>query len=122
NKDEWVGNVEGEVEATLPISQTDPPRVDAFVDTSGASSGPRLVPAALRSIWISLVVKAVHPDFVYEGPGAHGIPILDSSAASFSRGSITGRPYRRRVLSLAVSLRNYTWGARRAAAAKEEWP
>ncbi|HKF41588.1 MAG TPA: PilW family protein [Thermoanaerobaculia bacterium] len=108
NKDEWVGNVDGEIEATLPISGTTSPQVQAFVDTAGpVATGGQLATAALRSVWISLVVKAAHPDMVYDGPGARGIRILDSAAVSFSSPSITNRPYRRRALSLAVSLRNY---------------
>ena len=104
NKDEWVGNVATEVETTLPIAATDANHsgVDAFIDTAVAS-GQRAVPA-LHSVWISLVVKATDPDLVFNGPGARGIKILDSTASSFS--ATTGRPYRRRSLSLAVSLRN----------------
>ncbi len=104
NKDEWVGNVATEVETTLPIAAPDANHsgVDAFIDTSVASGQPAV--PALHSIWISLVVKATDPDLVFNGPGARGIRILDSTASSFS--ATTGRPYRRRSLSLAVSLRN----------------
>lgn len=104
NKDEWVGNVATEVENTLTISASDPKHVDAFVDTTVASGS--LGASALHSIWISLVVKSADPDLVYDGPGARGIQILDSAAVSFS--AATGRPYRRRPLSLAVALRNYS--------------
>jgi len=106
NKDEWVGNVANEVETKLPISAADANHsgVDAFIDTSvPPATRPEAVPA-LRSVWISLVVKSTDPDLVYDGPGARGIKILDSTAVSFS--AATGRPYRRRPLSLAVSLRN----------------
>jgi prepilin-type N-terminal cleavage/methylation domain-containing protein len=106
NKDEWVGNVANEVETSLPISAADANHsgVDAFIDTSvPPATRPEAVPA-LRSVWISLVVKSTDPDLVYNGPGARGIRILDSAAVSFS--AATGRPYRRRPLSLAVSLRN----------------
>jgi prepilin-type N-terminal cleavage/methylation domain-containing protein len=91
NNDEWVGNVANEVEPLISSmnSSTDPKHV----------ANP-----ALRSVWISLVVKSTDPDLVYDGPGARGIKILDSAAVSFS--TATGRPYRRRPLSLAVSLRN----------------
>jgi hypothetical protein len=44
---------------------------------------------------------------VYDGPGARGLKTLDSAAVSFSSPDSTGRAYRRRSLSLAVSLRNY---------------
>ena len=104
NKDEWVGNVANEVESTLTISSTDPKHVDAFIDTSVPPATQPQANPALHSIWISLVVKSTDPDLVFDGPGARGIKILDSTAVSFS--AATGRPYRRRPLSLAVSLRN----------------
>jgi len=109
NADEWVGNVATEVQDSLPISATEPRAVDAFVDTSIPSGppNPSLATPALRSVWLSLVVKASDPDFKYEGPGARGMQILDSTARSFSSASATGRPYRRRFQSLAVALRNY---------------
>ena len=104
NKDEWVGNVATEVENTLTIStpSANHSGVDAFIDTA-VPSGQLAVPA-LRSVWVSLVVKSTDPDLVFNGPGARGIKILDSTAVSFS--TSTGRPYRRRPLSLAVTLRN----------------
>ncbi len=104
NEDEWVGNVATEVETSLPIAVADANHsgVDAFIDTS-VPAGQAALPA-LRSVWISLVVKSTNPDLVYDGPGARGIKILDSAAVSFS--AATGGPYRRRPLSLAVSLRN----------------
>jgi Tfp pilus assembly protein PilV len=107
NKDEWVGNVANEVSTTLPLSSTDPKYVAAFVDTSipTAASAPAIALPTLRSVWISLIVKSTDPDFVYDGPGARGIKILDSTAKNFS--TATGRPYRRRLQSFAVSLRNY---------------
>ena len=109
NADEWVGNVATEVSTSLPISSTEPRVVDAFVDTSIASGppNPALATPALRSVWLSLVVKAADPDLKYEGPGARGMQMLDSTAQSFSSPTATGRPYRRRVQSLAVALRNY---------------
>jgi Tfp pilus assembly protein PilV len=107
NKDEWVGNVAGEVSSKLALSSSDPKYVAGFVDMTipTGSSAPALAQPALRSVWISLVVKSTDPDFVYSGPGARGIQILDSTAKSFS--TATGRPYRRRLQSFAVSLRNY---------------
>jgi prepilin-type N-terminal cleavage/methylation domain-containing protein len=109
NKDEWVGNVSSEVETTLTISSTDPKSVEAFLDPSvqGGSSNLKPAKAALRSVWVSLVAKSAEPDMRYDGPGARGMKTLDSSAVSFSDASATGRPFRRRLQSFAVSLRNY---------------
>ena len=109
NRDEWVGNVATEVALSLPISATDPKRVDAFLDTSIASGppNPALATPALRAVWLSLIVKSSDPDIRYDGPGARGMHVLDSTAVSFSSPSSTARPYRRRLQSLAVTLRNY---------------
>lgn len=109
NKDEWVGNYPGEVETAIPISTTGVTEVQRFVDSSIPSGPPTpsLATPALRSIWLSLVVKSVDPDPGYAGPGATGIHTLDSTAVSFSDSSRTGRPYRRRTQSFAVAMRNY---------------
>jgi hypothetical protein len=109
NLDEWVGNVATEVQSSLVVSATDPKHVDAFIDTSIASGlpNPKLATPALRAVWLSLVVKASDPDMRYDGPGARGIRALDSTAVPFSATSSTGRPYRRRLQSFAVALRNY---------------
>ena len=107
NADEWVGNVAGEIGSKLPVTGTEPKRVDAFLDTS-VPSGPTApvgALAALRSVMMSLVVKSTDPDFRYDGPGGRGLTVLDSTAKNFS--TATGRPYRRRLQTLAVSLRNY---------------
>jgi Tfp pilus assembly protein PilW len=107
NRDEWVGNVANEVSTTLTLTNTDPKRVEAFIDSSVPTgpTAPALASAALRSVMVGLVVKSADPDFKYNGPGARGFALLDSTAASFS--ATTGRPYRRRLQRFAVSLRNY---------------
>ncbi len=109
NLDEWVGNVSNEIETRLPITATDPKRVDAFIDASMPSgpTAPIATVATLRSVMVSLVVKSSDPDFKYDGPGARGMKVLDSTARPFSAAASTGRPYRRRLQSIAVSLRNY---------------
>jgi len=109
NQDEWVGNVATEIETSLLISSSGTAHVDGFIDRAVASGppNPSLATPALRSIWLSLVVKSADPDGQYSGPGALGIRTLDSTAVSFSDSSSTGRPYRRRVQSFAVALRNY---------------
>jgi len=106
NADEWVGNVQAEVANKLTVSGN-PQRVEAFIDSSVPTgpTAPALASAALRSVMVGLVVKSVDPDFTYNGPGARGFALLDSTAASFS--ATTGRPYRRRLQRFAVSLRNY---------------
>jgi prepilin-type N-terminal cleavage/methylation domain-containing protein len=108
NLDEWVGNVANEVTNKLPLTG-DPERVDAFIDSSipTGPSAPALAVAALRSVMVGLVVKSADPDFVYNGPGARGFALFDSTATSFSASASTGRPYRRRLQRFAVSLRNY---------------
>lgn len=106
NRDEWVGNVSTEIATSMGITSTIPRRVEALADTSlSAINGPPIAVATLRSVWVSLVVKSTDPDLKYDGPGARGMTILDSNAVSFS--TATGRPYRRRLQSFAVSLRNY---------------
>lgn len=112
NRDEWVGNVAGEADTLLGTPSTTLPRtgmVSAFLDTTVATSdtSPALAKPLLRSLMISLVVKSREPAMKYSGPGARGIMILDSTAKSMSDPTITGRPYQRRVQSLAVSLRNF---------------
>src|SRR5204863_8338130 len=112
NKDEWVGNVAGEVDASLGTPAAALPRtgtVGAFLDTTVATSdvSPALARPLLRSLWISLAVKSRDPELKYTGPGARGVVMLDSTAKSMSDPTITGRPYRRRVQTLAVSLRNF---------------
>jgi prepilin-type N-terminal cleavage/methylation domain-containing protein len=109
NQDEWVGNVATEIETSLPISTSGTAHVDGFIDRSVSSGppNPSLATPALRSIWLSLIVKSYDPDGQYAGPGAMGIRALDSTAVSFSDSSSTGRPYRRRVQSFAVAMRNY---------------
>ena len=107
NADEWVGNVANEVSTTLPLSGTDPKYVAAFIDPTILPGNPVPPPvvAALRSVWLSLVVKSTDPDFKHGGPGARGFQVLDSTIKNFT--TATGRPYRRRIQSFAVSLRNY---------------
>lgn len=112
NKDEWIGNVAGESDASLGTPATAIPRtgsVAAFLDASVPTSDttPAYARPLLRSIWLSLVVKSRDPDLRYDGPGARGVATLDSTAKPMSDPTITNRPYRRRVQALAVSLRNF---------------
>jgi type II secretory pathway pseudopilin PulG len=109
NLDEWVGNVANEVTTSLPLTATDPKRVEAFIDSSSPSGPTSPVPAlpTLRSVMVGLVVKSADPDIRYNGPGAQGFKLLDSTARSFSDAASTGRTYRRRLQRFAVSLRNY---------------
>ncbi|MCA1581036.1 MAG: PilW family protein [Acidobacteria bacterium] len=109
NADEWVGDVAGEVETMLPVSTSGITQVQGFIDRSISSGppNPSLATPALRSIWLSLVVKSAEPDARYRGPGASGIRTLDSTAVSFSSPSVTGQAYRRRMQSFSVAMRNY---------------
>jgi len=108
NRDEWVGNVAGEVDASLGTPAAAIPRtnvVNTFLDASVTEPDP--AKPLLRALWISLLVKSRDPEMQYSGPGSAGVVTLNSTAKSMSDPSITGRPYRRRVQSLAVSLRNF---------------
>jgi prepilin-type N-terminal cleavage/methylation domain-containing protein len=112
NRDEWVGNVAGETDASMGTPATAVPRtgvVNALLDATVPTSEtiPAIARPILRALWVSLVVKSRDPELKYSGPGSAGVLTLDSTAESMSDPSITGRPYRRRVQSMAVSLRNY---------------
>jgi hypothetical protein len=109
-RDEWVGNATTEVESVLTLSTTEPHFIDAFIDRTVPVGAPDPFPPAvpaLRSVWLSVVVKSSDPDYRHTGPGARGIKTLDSTAVPFSNASLTGLAYRRRMTSLAVSLRNF---------------
>lgn len=102
NGDEWVFNVAGE---TL-TAQAAPRRFDVFL--GGPRSFPAIVTAepiatpALRAVYVAVVVKSLESDVRFVGPGAGGVRILDSIAVPVST-----QPYRRRVQTMAVNLRNY---------------
>ena len=106
-----MGNVAGEIDASLgtPAAACRGPAPCGVRGHDGGTSdtAPALGRPLLRSLWVSVVVKSRDPEMKYTGPGAMGIVALDSTAKSMSDPSITGRPYRRRVQSMAVSLRNY---------------
>lgn len=112
--DEWIGNVAGE--GALTPAAGLPLRIDNFVDASIASTGDELATPALKSIMLSLVVKSAEPDLGYRGAGWDGVKAFDSTAVSLSApiapvppatSSTPGTPFRRRVQTMAVSLRNY---------------
>ncbi len=107
NGDEWVHNVAGEV----LTPQTTPRRFQDFLlGTNRVASGNQAV-AALRSVYVGLVVKSADPDPKALGsPGglppsatSPAVKLFDSTAAAVS----ATLPYRRRVQTMAVSLRNY---------------
>src|SRR5450759_3768700 len=73
NKDEWVGNFAGEVDASLGTPAAALPRtgtIAAFLDTTVATSdtAPEFARPLLRSLWVSLVVKSRDPELKYSGP------------------------------------------------------
>jgi len=102
--DEWIFDVAGETLAVL----SGPARVDRFFDSSVASAPPypSVAAPALRALLVSLVTKSAAPDVRYGGPGAFGVKILDSTAASVS--AANGRAYRRIVQTTAIALRNFS--------------
>jgi hypothetical protein len=52
---------------------------------------------------VSLLAKAKDPDPTYKAPGAKGVKIMNSSATP-----VTGN-FRRRVQTLKINLRNYSF-------------
>lgn len=111
NADEWVFNVAGE---TLTPLAGPPVTYPAFlVGPTYVPSGlpdPAIAVAALRAVNVGLVVKSTDPDFKFKGPGAlpsaatkPAIQVFDSTAPAVS----ATQPYRRRVQTMAVTLRNF---------------
>mgnify|MGYP001044051040 FL=1 len=102
--DEWVYSA-AEEGVTF---QAAPRRVEQFLvgpNGLGPAETGRLPLAteALRAVYVAIVTKSLDPDFKFDGPGARGVKMLDSTAAPVS----ATQPYRRRVQTMAVSLRNY---------------
>jgi type II secretory pathway pseudopilin PulG len=101
--DEWAFNVDGE---TLTESAS-PRRFEeflvgpAFVPTSPIQ--PAAATPALRAVFVAVVTKSLDADSKFAGPGALGVKTFDSAAQPVST-----QPHRRRVQTMAVSLRNFS--------------
>lgn len=98
NGDEWVFNVAGEA---LTV-QASPRRIDAFLGGPRSALPGATATPALRAVYVAIVVKSLESDVRFVGPGARGVKVLDSIALP-----VSAQPYRRRVQTMAVNLRNY---------------
>jgi hypothetical protein len=89
--DEWVPNVPGERPFTA--------------DDLRSPAGCPL----LSQVRVALVVKARDPDPTYRGRGASGFRVFDAAgeARNYSRTNPRSPRYRRRVLAVTISLRNF---------------
>ena len=105
--DEWVYDVAGDT--ALPMT-TNPITVPRFLNTTiPGSTGQNFAVAALRSVRLAIVAKTLDPE---AGAGSqagfaaeNGFRVFDSAAAPI--GGATSSKFRRRVQTIAVSLRNY---------------
>jgi type II secretory pathway pseudopilin PulG len=100
--DEWVFNANGE---TLTPDST-PKRYDVFIaGPAGLVVTPStpIATEALRAVYVAVVTKSLDPDFTFKGPGGLGVKTFDSTAKPVS----SVQPYRRRIQTMAVNLRNY---------------
>ena len=97
--DEWVPNVATEAAPVDSDFQQQQPFVGGHAGGSFANHCPRL-----HGVMISLLAKAKDPDPTYKGPSSQGVQIMNSTAAPLGPGT-----YRRRVQTLKVNLRNYSF-------------
>ncbi|MGH9443314.1 MAG: hypothetical protein ACRD16_13690, partial [Thermoanaerobaculia bacterium] len=88
-KDEWLGNVTGELGAAGTYS--------TFNETADLTN--------LKQIEIAIVAKGQEPDPKYKGIGKAGWKIMDSSAKSVTADN--GFNYHRRVQTVRIDLRNF---------------
>jgi len=91
--DEWTPNVTGEAYADIP----------SFV--SAGTTCPNL-----HSVMISLLAKSKNPDPTYRAPSATGFRLMNvglSGAVPIT--AMTNGNYRRRVQTLRITLRNYSF-------------
>ncbi len=102
--DEWFPNattdaikVQGTTyyQASTPVSSY--PNMFQYTPAGGLNQ------PLLRAMKIAIVAKSSTADPKYQGPGALGIKAMDSTAAPVS----TTLAYHRRVIDLAVTLRNF---------------
>lgn len=101
--DEWVFNADEEVlvASANPVRYEDFVVGPAFAPTSPVQ--PAQATPALRAVFVSVVTKSLDPDPRFEGPGALGVKTFDSAAQP-----VSPQPYRRRVQTMAVYLRNFS--------------
>jgi prepilin-type N-terminal cleavage/methylation domain-containing protein len=97
--DEWVPNVASETPPVDGDFQQQQPFVPGHAGSVFAQHCPRL-----HGVMVSLLAKARDSDPTYRGPAAQGYQIMNSTAAPITPGN-----YRRRVQTLKVNLRNYSF-------------
>lgn len=88
-KDEWLGNVTGELGAAGTYS--------TFNETADLTN--------LKQIEIAIVAKGQEPDPKYKGIGATGWKIMDSTAKAVTADNTFN--YHRRVQTVRIDLRNF---------------
>jgi prepilin-type N-terminal cleavage/methylation domain-containing protein len=118
NGDEWVPNAPGETPLTAPEFQSDAAAATA-VPVPFPHAGPQ--PAAhcprVHGVMISLIAKSRDPDPTYRADGSLGVRVMNSPVtinAPYPDVAIYPTPppephFRRRVQTLKVNLRNYSW-------------
>ncbi|HKD11463.1 MAG TPA: PilW family protein [Thermoanaerobaculia bacterium] len=92
--DEWTPNVTGEAFGNIP----------SFV--SAGTTCPNL-----HSVMISLLAKSHNPDPAYRAPSATGFRLMNvaPAAPALPMTAMTNGNYRRRVQTLRIALRNYSF-------------
>jgi hypothetical protein len=105
--DEWRPNTQP-VGSETPFTETDFQSQNPYVD-----GHPGVPPAAhcprLHGVMVSLLAKAHDPDPTYKGPAASGYVLMDVPLASGVPTTAVPGNYRRRVQTLRINLRNYSF-------------
>ncbi len=97
--DEWFPNAATEVALDDAQFQLQDPFSPGHTGAPLATHCP-----TLHGVMVTLLAKAKDSDPTYKGPAAQGYKLLNSTAAPITPGS-----YRRRVQSLKINLRNYSF-------------
>lgn len=103
--DEWAPNVEGErVFANGDLQSRQPPPAGfPHADPATDAHCP-----TLSAVLLALVAKSRDPDPTFRGIGSRGLRAMNSTGEARVYGpSPASRPYRRRIQTLTVVLRNY---------------
>jgi len=104
DQDEWRPNVAGETPFTDGEFQTAPTPLGGHTGVPPAAHCPRL-----HAVMISLLAKAHDSDPTYRGPAASGYVLMDVPVSSGAPITAVPGQYRRRVQTLRINLRNYSF-------------